>query len=142
MVPPPPLNIGTTVCAGSVYYFPENALSSPEPHYFVVLNKNPLTDAVLLLLCATSRLDGARARRHLRPNTLVQVSPAEYPDFRTDSIFDCNNVFEISTRELQQIYDSGRLQVKGVMPPATLERLRDAVIESDLVDGETKDMLI
>jgi len=142
MALPPRVDIRTTIEAGSVYYFHDSNLTSPDPHYFIVLNKNPQTDGVLLLVCASSRLDAVRRRRALRPETVVEISPREYPDFTRDSIVDCNTVFERSIRELQLKFDSGRLQVKAVMSPDTLEKLRDAVLESDMVDGEIQDMLI
>lgn len=136
----PPLD--TSIVPGSVYYFHDARLSSTQSHYFVVLNKNPLTDSVLLLVCSTSRVDSARSRRHLRRETLVEVSPAEYSEFTVQSMFDCNTVFDLSLSELQRKYDAGRLRVKLNIGASILEKLRDAVIESDLVEEEIKDILI
>jgi hypothetical protein len=72
----------------------------------------------------------------------VEISPLEYSDFTRDSIVDCNTVFEKSTGELQRKYDSRQLRVQAVIGPDILEKLRDAVLESDMVDGEVQDMLI
>ena len=72
----------------------------------------------------------------------MEISPLEYPDFTKDSIVDCNTVFEKSIRELQRKYDSRQLRVQTVISPDILEKLRDAVLESDMVDGEVQDMLI
>lgn len=138
----PRVDIRATIQAGSVYYFHDSNLTSPDPHYFIVINKNPQTDRVLLLVCSSSQLQTVRRRRALRPETIVEISPREYPDFTRDSIVDCNTVFERSIQELQLKYDSGQLRVKTVMSPDTLEKLRDAVLESDMVDGEVQDMLI
>ena len=41
---------------GSVYYFEEEKLSSTEPHYFVVLNRNPRNEEFLILVCASSQI--------------------------------------------------------------------------------------
>lgn len=39
-----------TLREGCVYYFVERHLTSPEPHYFIVVNSDPLTQQVLLLI--------------------------------------------------------------------------------------------
>lgn len=142
MAQPPRADLNATIKPGSVYYFPDISLTSSDPHYFIVLNKNPLTDRILLLVCSSSQLHAVRKRRELRPETVVEISPLEYPDFTKDSIVDCNTVFEKSIRELQRKYDSRQLRVQAVISPNILEKLRDAVLESDMVDGEVQDMLI
>ena len=142
MALPPRFDIRATIQPGSVYYFHDSNLTSPDPHYFIVLNTSPQTDRVLLLVCSSSQLQTVRKRRAMRPETIVEISPREYHDFTKDSIVDCNTVFERSIRELQQKYDSGQLRVKAVIAPGVLEKLRDSVLESDMVDGEVQDMLI
>lgn len=142
MALPPRADLRATIRPGSVCYFHDSSLTSSDPHYFIVLNKNPSTDRILLLVCSSSRLQTVRNRRALRPETVVEISPLEYPDFTRDSIVDCNTVFEKSIPELQRLYDSGKLRVQAVLSTEILEKLRDAVIESDMVDGEVQDMLI
>lgn len=142
MALPPRADLRATIRPGSVYYFHDSILTSSDPHYFIVLNNNPLTDRILLLVCSSSRLQTVRNRRALRPETVVEISPLEYPDFSRDSIVDCNTVFEKSIPELQRLYDSGKLRVQAVLGLDILEKLRDAVIESDMVDGQVQDMLI
>jgi hypothetical protein len=36
------LKLRLTLREGSVYYFAERHLTSPEPHYFIVVNSDPL----------------------------------------------------------------------------------------------------
>jgi hypothetical protein len=142
MAQPSRFDLRATIQPGSVYYFYDSNLTSSDPHYFIILNKNPLTDRILLLVCSSSQLQAVRKRRALRPETVVEISPLEYSDFTRDSIVDCNTVFEKSTGELQRKYDSRQLRVQAVIGPDILEKLRDAVLESDMVDGEVQDMLI
>ena len=100
MAQPPRFDLRATIQPGFVYYFHDSNLTSSDPHYFIVLNKHPLTDRILLLVCSSSQLQAVRNRRTLRPETVVEISPQEYPDFTRDSIVDCNTVFEKSIREL------------------------------------------
>lgn len=142
MAQPPRFDIRATIQPGAVYYFHDSIFTSHDPHYFIVLNKNPQSDRILLLVCSSSQLQAVRKRRAMRLETVVEISPREYPDFTRDSIVDCNTVFEKSIRELQHKYDSRELRVQAVISPDILEKLRDAVLESDMVDGEVQDMLI
>jgi hypothetical protein len=92
---PPEVVIKSTIKAGSVYYFPDDSLHSPDPHYFIVVNINPLDDTVIILVCASSRIEKVKLRRNLcPPMTLVEVTPDEYNDFSVLSIIDCNYIFE------------------------------------------------
>jgi len=100
---PPEIKIKSTIKIGSVYYFIEESLNSPQPHYFIVLNINPREDTVILLVCASSQIDKIIKRRRTCPNnTLIEISPDEYPDFKVTSIIDCNVVFE---RTIDQLVD-------------------------------------
>lgn len=140
--PCPRVNIRDIIRPGSVYYFHDDELSSPEPHYFVVLNKNPDTDSVLVLVCSSSQVRATLLTCGMMPETLVQISPAEYRDFSRDSIVNCNSVFERNIAKLQQKNNNGALWVKSIMPPAILQKLRDAVEESCVVDEDLKDFII
>ena len=47
---------------GAVFYVQDRGLTSPEPHYFVVLNLSPAKEDLLLLVVSTSQVEGARRR--------------------------------------------------------------------------------
>ena len=86
---PSEIQIASTIKPGSVYYFPEQALSSDEPHYFIVVNHNPLTDEILILVCSSSRIDKVKRRvwrRSFPETTVVEIRKDAYPDFTKDSI--------------------------------------------------------
>ena len=83
--------------AGSVYYFEEENLSSSEPHYFVVLNKCPRTEELLILVCASSQVEKRKqiAKKLGFPSeTLVSISPSDYCLFTKETVIDCNRAFE------------------------------------------------
>jgi hypothetical protein len=131
-----------TIQQGSVYYFPDQTLSSSEPHYFIVINKNPAKDKTILLVCASSKVKEVEQRRALwRGNTVIKISKTTYKGFKIDSIVDCNCVFEKGLKELEGILKSGKLKIKPVMDRAIVDKLVDAALESDVVEEYIKDML-
>lgn len=136
---PPDVQIKASIKAGSVYYFVEEALKSKEPHYFIVINRNPITDTVLLLVCASSQIQKVnRRRRGCPPETLVQVSTSQYSGFTKTSIIDCNTVFERSMNQLVEKLKDGNLRIKVEMSISLVERLRDGVLKSHLVARRIK----
>ena len=48
-----PWEIRVSLRAGTVYYFTDHALTTTEPHYFIVVNPRPLDDHVLVLTVIT-----------------------------------------------------------------------------------------
>jgi hypothetical protein len=58
---PPDVRIKATITKGSVYYFKDESHEEDAPsHYFVVINAEPLSDRILILVCASSQLDKLR----------------------------------------------------------------------------------
>lgn len=88
---PARVRILATIKTGSVYYFEEERLASNEPHYFVVLNRSPRTEELLILVCASSQVEKRQQiiqKLGFPQETLVFVSPVDYPLFTKDSIID------------------------------------------------------
>jgi len=136
---PPDVQIKASIKAGSVYYFAEEALKSREPHYFIVINRNPLNDTVLLLVCASSQIQKVNKRRRgCPPETLVQVSTSQYSGFTRTSVIDCNVVFERSTNQLVEKLKNANLRIKAEMSISLVEQLRDGVLKSHQVAQRTK----
>ena len=54
---PIPLELRLGLRAGSIYYFQSRELTSGEPHFFVVINREPLAAKLLLLTIVTSKVD-------------------------------------------------------------------------------------
>ena len=75
-----------TLRPGSVYYFQERSFTSPEPHYFIVINRAPIEQEVLILNVVTSQVQKVRQRRATLPQTLVEISPADYDELGEPSI--------------------------------------------------------
>jgi len=131
---------------GSVYYFQEEGLSSNEPHYFIVLNRNPRTEEFLILVCASSQVD--KRKRIVRflgfpQKTLVIVSPSEYPTFKKESVIDCNSVFERTTQSLIDKLEKKQLKLcERLMPKEIIEKLISGTLASDQVSERVRKMLL
>ena len=95
---------------GPVYYCQDRRLSSAHPHYFVVCNASPLSARVIVLACSSSQVATVMARRAaLPPETLVEVSPAQYDPFTKQSIIDCNVLFETTRGEILARLNTGEI---------------------------------
>ena len=139
---PSEVKIKATLNTGAVYYFPDEELKSTEPHYFIVLNHNPLNDHLLLLVCSSSKINKVKLRSKNFPSTtVVEVSKIEYTDFTTDSIVDCNYIFLRSVEQLIKKCDEGKLLLKSQMPLNILIKLRQGVIDSPSIPEAQKRIL-
>src|SRR3989344_1523724 len=142
---PPNVRILVTIKTGSVYYFEEEKLSSDEPHYFIVLNQNPRTEEFLILVCASSQIEKMRQimqRLGFPQETLVFVSPSEYPIFSKDTVIDCNRVFEKTSQTLIEKLEQNKLKVcTDMMPNGILQKLIEGVLASSQISGKIKQML-
>jgi len=139
---PPEVAIKSTIRLGSVYYYPENSLRSSKPHYFIVINIDPQEDKVIFLVCASSQIDKAKNRRRTCPiETLVEISPDQYPGFKVDSIIDCNYVFETNIGQLVDKLLRKELRIKIEMDGAVVRLLREGVLSSPLIERRVKTLL-
>jgi len=98
-----PFDIKVSLRPGTVYYFEHRELTSSEPHYFVVLNSDPLSQQVLLMSVFTSKVD-KQLRRIRRAGhaegTLVKILPSDYAELSVESCVNCNKVFSKPLVEL------------------------------------------
>ena len=136
---PADVQIKATIKPGSVFYFVEEALSSDDPHYFIVLNHHPLTDDILVLVCSSSQISKVKARvkrRNFPQSTVVELLKSEYPDFTKDSIVDCNEVFPRTIAQLVEKLRHGELRLKTIMESGLVDKLRQAVLDSPKVKND------
>lgn len=139
---PPDIRIKSTIKPGSVYYFVEDSFSSPEPHYFIVINRYPVPDNIVLLVCSSSQIEKVkRRRRFLPPETLVEIKESQYIGFTKDSIVDCNNVLPKTIEQLIQKLEQNELKLKMEIDICLVEKLRNAVNASPLIDKDIKKLL-
>lgn len=142
---PSHIQIGVTIKRGAVYYFKEDSFASQEPHFFVVLNQFPLTDTILVLACATSKVEKRKSiaeKLGFPQETLVFVGPSEYKEFSEQTVFDCNSIIEKSIQSLTDKLDAKELFLyKTEMPEEIVERLIVGVLMSPQVREGTKKII-
>ncbi len=134
-----PWEIRVSLRQGTVYYMAERNLRSAQPHYFIVVNSDPLGDEVLLLTVASSQIDTVKRRCSREPgSTVVEINEADYADFTKDSVIDCNRVFTKSLADLCAQWHRKEIVPKLDIPKEILDRLKQGILDSRLVSEADK----
>jgi hypothetical protein len=131
----------STIKQGSVYYFLQTHFQSPNPHYYVVLNKDPLGSTALIVVNATSKVETGEKyvnSRKLPPETFVKVEVKECPFLKMQSAFNCNSVGIYTPQKLIELVNSNTFEYKGEIGITVLEKLKKGVLASPLVSNEHK----
>ncbi len=138
----PPEIIKASIKLGSVYYFHEEHFSSPHKHYFVVINRNPHKDEIILLACASHQIDKTKLRRpNCSAETFVIITPEQYCGFSVDSIFDCNRIEIRTFGDIMKKYSNNELSIKPEMDIKLVEMIRHSVLASNQIEPRHKAML-
>ena len=133
------LKLRLTLREGSVYYFAERHLTSPEPHYFIVVNSDPLAQQVLLLSVVTSRMEYVKLRRKACPETLVEIAPDVFDVLKKPSIVDCNDLKAIPLAEFNARFVRREIRCFDKdLPVALRKALRKAIHASTILAAEMK----
>ena len=130
-----------TLRSGSVYYSQERWLTSPEPHYFIVVNQHPVLREILVLIVVSSKVEKVKRLRKDLPGTTVEIGPTDYAELKQPSVIDCNVVFRKALSELAEKIQRQEVSHKKDLPLAALDRIRQAIKASPLVEEETKRLL-
>ncbi|HSH39895.1 MAG TPA: hypothetical protein VK993_14060 [Chthoniobacterales bacterium] len=136
------LTLRLSLREGSVYYFTERSLTSPEPHYFIVVNSDPLTQQVLLLAVCSSKVPEVKQRRREWPDTVVQISPQQFDVLKRESIVDCNDLKQVSLRDFNARFIRKQIKHFGKdLPPDLRRRVRTAIHASQILPAEIKSLV-
>lgn len=130
--------------SGVVFYFPEHSFKSKEPHYFVVLNNDPLNDKEIVMVNATTEIQKRKdwvQRVGFSPETLVELTKAECPLLKKDSVFDCNSPLVHSIQTLVEKYRDGNMLIKGTVSVEVLQRLKGGICKSPKVIKRLKKLI-
>ncbi len=138
---PLPLELRLGLRAGSVFYFQSRELTSEQPHFFIVVNRDPLGTKLVLVTIVTSKLDKVRLRNRERPETVVEITPAEYDEFKLVSAVDCNVVLEKPLDELAGMVRRKEVRYHKDLPPSVFAKIRTAVLASPVVLDEFKQLI-
>lgn len=133
--------LSLTLRQGAVWYMQHSGLSSPEPHFLIVINADPLSTRVLLLSCVTSKIGNTKLLCKHQPETLVEISPDEYGELSVLSAVNGNNVLERSLDEFVGAVKRHEAKPKNDLPSEVMERLKAAVMASRQVSKLHKEMI-
>lgn len=124
---------------GTVYYFAHHSLSSPEPHYFIVVNSEPVKQKILLLSVVTSQVAKVKLRRRSCLETLVELYPADFDVLTKPSIVDCNDLKEIPLAVFNEHFVANKIKYfdKDLSVPFR-KALRKAIHASIVLSDELK----
>lgn len=144
-----PVKIRIALCIeqGAVFNFRmevDGPKRQSKNRYFVVLNRNPKTDTALVLVTSTTQVARRREfvqRAGISEQTIVSVSPKEYPVFTSESAFNCNDVIEVSMDNLiRKVEDNGSMNYPKI-PDSILAKLIVGINESPRIAPAIKKLL-
>jgi len=128
---------------GNVFYGLFREFSSGKPHFLIVFGI-PTGDMPYIVLTAiTSQIEKARRRLQinaLSPETLVELSPSDYPALRLPSVVDCN--YPVKCPQDLFEMDFGDFNRKEDLPKHLVERIISGVLRSPLVSNEIKKIIM
>ncbi len=136
-----PLELKVGLRAGSVFYFRARELSSIEPHFFVVINRDPLGQELLLLTVFTSKIDKVRLRNRERPETVVEFGHNDYKPLTEPTAVDGNVIIRRSLSEMAELVRRRAVGYHPDLPAVLLDRLRVAALASPVIEDEDKDLI-
>ncbi len=143
---PAQVRVVAGIQTGSVFYFEEDTISSSEPHYFVVLNRNPQTEEILILAIASSQVEKRKnivGKLGFPLETLVEIAPEEYPLFTKSTVIDCNRAFEKSIQSLTEKLENGKLKVcDEIMSAEIVKKIVEGMLISTQISKNIQDMLV
>ena len=136
-----PLELRLALRPGSVYYFQSRELTSGQPHFFVVVNRDPISTKRVLLTIVTSKVEAVRRRNRDRAETFIEISPTDYKELKVDSAIDCNVVIEKPLLELVGMVQRNEVRYHRDLPVQIFAKLKAAVLASSVVAPEIKELL-
>jgi hypothetical protein len=138
-----PFDITLSLRSGTVYNFEHREFHSVEPHFFVVLNSDALSQQVLLMSVFTSKVEkqirGIKRAGHA-DETLVEISPSDYSELSVESCVNCNKVFSKPLAELISQWPNVRKKPTD-LPPEILGKIIVGVELSKVVAEEEKALI-
>ena len=118
-----------------------STLTSPLPHFHVMVNLNPLKDEVIALAVVTSNISGRRARAAAfgqPPETIVDFGPADYPVLDHPSCIDCNDVKRMRASDLDRAVNARPSISRPDLPASVLDRVVVGILASSRVAEDIK----
>jgi hypothetical protein len=147
---PPEALVSVCIEQGSICHFRLDATNQDGTAYsgdrfLIVLNTNPKTDTVLVLTTLTTKIERQKKLIKIQkesPDTLVVITPQDFPRLDRESIVNCNKVYEFSKDELtEKIRDGGKVFFEK-LPKSIVSALVSGTVKSRQVSNEHKQLMI
>lgn len=129
-----------TLRQGTVYFMVHRSVNEI-PHYFIVCNSAPLQAQVIVLSVVTSQVDKRKnfaLRQGESPETIVDLSPDDFPELTKPSCVDCNTVKVCEFSQFVEDIKCNVIRNCADVPPAIMERIKRGISMSKRVDGFVK----
>jgi len=145
---PPKIRIPLCVEQGSVFnFFVDfgNPKRQSKNRYFIVLNRNPKIDSALIMVTSTTQIQKKREfvkRVGISDKTIVEIKAKEHCIFTSDSVFNCNEVFEVNMSDLiRKIEENGSMNYPK-LPDNIIKRIITGINESPKISQSVKDLIL
>jgi hypothetical protein len=113
--------------------------------FLIVLNVNPKTDQVLILVTITTKIEKQEKfikSRGEDADTLVKISPSDYRYLSGESAVNCNNTYERTLSDLTGKIENGGKIFSEKVPKNILDALVSGVLKSKQVPDSQKKLII
>ena len=128
---------------GSVFYGHIAGITSPEPHYIILLNGNPMLDENFARVVASSRIERIEYfERRFGKDTIVRLPFGVEKFFKKETFINCNDVKLLQVKYIEGKYKSGELHcLDGQLTSGTIQKIIQSVRNSKTVSDEVKALL-
>lgn len=147
---PPKVSIPICIEQGSIYHYQINKTNKDGTEYsgsrfFIVINKNPKTDGVIVLTTITTKTK--ETKKFIKKicedeDTIVPIKISDFPNLSQDSIVNCNNYYSIQLEKLIEKIENGGKIFTHQLPKTVINALINGIMKSNQIPTEVKEILI
>ncbi|QYY58599.2 MULTISPECIES: hypothetical protein [Dehalococcoides] len=136
----PPEIIRAQIKQGAVYLFPIDEFPE-KSHYCIILNKNPLSDPILIYVYITKNVSRVVSCNNNSRDTLVFIGPEEYPILKFPSIIDCNELHTITLQDLITKNSKNELRIIEEISEYIWNKIANGVLASKRIESIYKKLI-
>ena len=127
-----------------VFFVQHREVRSTKSHFLLVLNPDPASSELIVFGVITSDIEKAKKRIAVMKeaeDTLVFISPVDYPLLDHDSVIDCNTPVKYSKWEFESNFGQLNAKRKASMPQTVVNAVIQGVLMSNQVPERLKKQL-
>ena len=128
---------------GSVFYGHIAGITSPEPHYVILLNEAPHSDSSFALVVASSRVERVELlRRRFGADTIAEIEVGTEPFLTKPTYINCNDVKMLEVKYIREKYECRQLKcLDEALSETSLKQIITCVHNSPAVSEDKKRLL-